>query len=104
MEFKCLIFSKKKISFLSFIRHSMRPVRVRLIFNIDNLFPLPFAGIIAPPVNHIRTQRCPTKAMRTVWIMMKLYFQWDQPIFAEIKALDWLALFKIPEMQFAPIF
>ena len=74
------------------------------IFNINDFFPLPFSNIIFPPMNDIRAERCATKSVRTVRIMMKFYLKRDQPILTEIETLNRFPFLKIPKMQLTPIF
>ena len=75
-----------------------------LILNINDLFPLPFASIVFPPMNDVGAKRRPTKAMRAIRVMVKFDFQWHKTILAKVEALNGFSLFKIPEMQLAPIF
>ena len=78
--------------------HRNGPFWVWFIFHINDFFPFPFPGFGLPKVDNVGTESGTAEPMCAVGIMQKLYFQWDQTVFAKIHRLDRHPFFKIPDM------
>ena len=85
-------------------RNGYRPVGVRLVIDIDDLFPLPFAGLVLPPVDDVGRQRRAAKPVGAVGVVMETHLQRDQPVLSQIEGLLRLLLLEVPEMNAAAIF
>src|SRR4029078_206147 len=80
------------------------PFRMRLIFDIHDLFPLPFPARILPPMDDIGRKCGSDKAMAAVGIVMEPDLQRDQTVLAKVETLLWFLFLEIPEMDFAAVF
>ena len=83
--------------------HRDRPVGMRLVLDVDDLLPLPLAGVVLPPVDDVGGERGAAEAVRACRIVVEAHFERNQPVLAEIERLLRRALLEIPQMDAAPI-
>ena len=85
-------------------RNGDRPFGMRLVLDIDDLFPLPVTGIVFPPVDDVGRQRRAAEAVGAVRVVVEPHLQRDQPVLSQIEGLFRFLLLEIPEMDAAAIF